>query len=287
MVQEVCCKKTVKAKQLENAKISKDMTLEEMLNLRKQGKQYYKDYIQNRLIHNSEAGDINFPNSQVGEIGLHNYNMIPKLPKQIRNAKNLKISNDKPERTDALNFVKVYNNYKGKQYEYLIRNNSNNTGKDFYQIKQVGSTPAYSHQNRALKIEPNSIIDDNFKNVNPSHVAIPLKMQNGVLKTGINMDVDRFGNKIFTPDEIGKMSNEEFEQNEQIINQQLKDGLIKPQVPDFANYAKQNGGKIFSREDISEMSAEEYKNNEDEIMKQLRKIGIPRRIELFNNSKMH
>ena len=34
-----------------------------------------------------------------------------------------------------------------------------------------------------------------------------------------------YSNHIFTPEEIGKMSGEEFAQNEPVIMQQLKDGF--------------------------------------------------------------
>jgi len=48
-----------------------------------------------------------------------------------------------------------------------MRKNSNNTGNDFYQIKEVGSNPAYSNQARAL-------VKDCTENFNPAHVAINL-----------------------------------------------------------------------------------------------------------------
>ena len=57
--------------------------------------------------------------------------------------------------------------YKGKTYEYVIRNNANQTGYNFYQIKEVGSAPAYWDQAPALKTEPNNIINDISRNINP------------------------------------------------------------------------------------------------------------------------
>ncbi|MCM1339089.1 MAG: hypothetical protein NC191_05415, partial [Muribaculaceae bacterium] len=47
-------------------------------------------------------------------------------------------------------------------------------GNDFYQIKEVGSNPAYSNQARALELEPNSIITDSAEKLNPTQVAIPV-----------------------------------------------------------------------------------------------------------------
>ncbi len=165
-------KKLKNAKQLENLDINK-LSPEQIQEIRALGKNYYKDYLQGREIFSEKLGDIRFPRSQAGEIGLHNYKMVPKLPEQIRGAKNVQYSNDKPHRLDADNFYKLYNDHKGKNYEYVIRKNSNNTGHDFYQIKEVGSNPAYSHQNRALELEPNNIMNDISSDVNPAQVAIP------------------------------------------------------------------------------------------------------------------
>ncbi len=165
-------KKLKNAKQLENLDINK-LSPEQIQEIRALGKNYYKDYLQGREIFSEKLGDIRFPRSQAGEIGLHNYKMVPKLPEQIRGAKNVQYSNDKPHRLDADNFYKLYNDHNGKNYEYVIRKNSNNTGHDFYQIKEVGSNPAYSHQNRALELEPNNIMNDISSDVNPAQVAIP------------------------------------------------------------------------------------------------------------------
>ena len=92
----------------------------------------------------------------------------------------------------------------------------------------------------------------------------------------------------FTPQEIGDMSSEEFLQNEPFIMQQLKDGLIKPEVPevDYSGYLNPETGdkKIFSREDIAQMTSDEYSGNEPAIMAQLKSIGIPTDTELHSAS---
>lgn len=110
------------------------------------------------------------------------------------------------------------------------------------------------------------------------------KSSNQILKVGIEMNVDKNGNPIFTPQEIGEMSREEFEKNLPIIEQQLKDGLIKPkaQEVDYSGYLNpiSGNGKIFSREAISQMTGDEYLSNEPEIMAQLNSIGIPTENEL-------
>ena len=98
--------------------------------------------------------------------------------------------------------MKQYNEHNGKTYKYLIRNNSNNSGKDFYQIKEVGSNPAYSQQNRVLEPESNNIISNQKQTLNPPSVQ---------------------DTKIFTREQMDKMSLEEFSQNEAAIMKQLKE----------------------------------------------------------------
>ena len=98
------------------------------------------------------------------------------------------------------------------------------------------------------------------------------------------MNVDTNGNQIFTHEQIGNMTPDEFEKNLQIIEQQLKNGLIKPQKQevDYSGYInpETGDGKIFSREAISQMTGDEYTGNESAIMAQLKTIGIPYEAEL-------
>ena len=105
------------------------------------------------------------------------------------------------------------------------------------------------------------------------------KSTNQILKTGIEMNVDKDGNPIFTPQEIGEMSREDFKKNLPIIEQQLKDGLIKPETQklNYSGYLNPISGedKIYTRELISQMTGDEYSGNESAIMAQLNSIGIP------------
>jgi len=193
--------KGIRANYLEKSKPELGIIPKEAADLRRAGKQYYNDYLHELKIKTGNGNIINFPNSQAGEIGLHNYKMIPHLPNQIKNANNIVKSNDKT-RSDALDFEKMYNTHNNKNYEYLIRNNSNNAGKDFYQIKEVGPNPAYSHQNRALELEPNPIIHNNSSKINSP---------NGQLE------------QIFTREQIKNMTSEEFLKNEKAIMKQMKE----------------------------------------------------------------
>ena len=280
--------KSVRANLLENAKPLSELSQTQIKNLIKQGKNYYQDYLHDTHVYYPPLDKIYFRNSQAGEIRPHNMKMVPKIPEQIRTSYGLKHSNDKPWRQDANNFYKLYNTHKGKTYEYIIRNNANKTGNDFYQIKEVDSAPAYLHHNQALETEPVNIINDNSGNINPVPMIIPPQVLQNLqdnnipsllLEGGVEMNVDTNGNQIFTPQDIGEMTPDEFQENIQIIEQQLKDGLIKPQTHqvDYSGYVnpETGDGKIFSREAISQMTSDEYTGNESAIMAQLKSIGIP------------
>lgn len=93
---------------------------------------------------------------------------------------------------------------------------------------------------------------------------------------------------IFTPQEIGAMSSNEFAQNESTIMQQLKDGLIQNKIQNhnYTGYINPitGNGQIFSREDIRTMSSEDYSKFEKAIDAQLNSIGIPTNSELQNAS---
>lgn len=249
--------KGILGKKLENSNPEKGINRNEMNTLRKEGKQYFNDYLNELQIKTNNGDIINFPNSQAGEIALHNYKMIPKLPEQIKTAKNHIQSNDKPERLDADGFQKMYNTYNGKNYEYIIRNNSNKTGNDFYQIKEVGSNPAYSNQNRALELEPNTIIPNNIREFNPP----------------------------FSQRDISSMTKEEFTHYEPVIMDEMAHGKI---IMDGENSWSKKvepmnlNGNIFTREQIGKMSSDEYRKNEAAIMKQWKEKGIPTNKELEN-----
>lgn len=98
-------------------------------------------------------------------------------------------------------------------------------------------------------------------------------------------------NHIFTPEEIGKMTPEQFTQNEALIMEQLRNGQMQKQVSkiDYENYknAESGNNQIFTREDISNMTAKEYSENEKEIMSQMNSIGIPYKKDLPSNVKTY
>jgi len=154
-----------------------------------------------------------------------------------------------------------------KSYDKIVANDP--TQKDFYK----------GWNNRVNRLR--GFIQSNQRNCSE---------QNQVLKTGIEMNVDQSGNKIFTPEEIGNMNPQEFQQNMHIIDQQLQEGLIKPQSEqkkDYSGYVNPvtGSGKIYTREDIAAMSTKEYAAVEDEINSQMNAIGVPTKKEMETASQ--
>lgn len=171
-----------------------------------------------------------------------------------------------------------------------------------------GTTPADPIQTRAHEIEPNGIINDVSSNLNPISNTInpesqlfkvrieeadypnafgipfvdPLKKQEGK-PTGFASPISNSGH-IFTPEEIGKMTTQEFTKNESVIMNQIKNGQIQQQdnQQNFSGYKNPISGssQIFSREDIGAMSTKEYTDNEKAIHAQIKSIGAPTTSEL-------
>ena len=94
-------------------------------------------------------------------------------------------------------------------------------------------------------------------------------------------------NLIYTREMIGKMTADEYLQNEPMIMEQLKtQGGIPSekqlnQQNDLSGFINQISGNsnIFTREDIKNMSADEYLKNEKAIDFQLKTIGIPSQVQ--------
>lgn len=91
---------------------------------------------------------------------------------------------------------------------------------------------------------------------------------------------------IFTPKEIAQMSNEEFTQNESAIMEQLKNGQIKNNKPDYSKFTNPLSGrkKVYTKEEVNKMSAEEFATNEQEIMSQANSIGLPEKQMVYKQS---
>lgn len=97
--------------------------------------------------------------------------------------------------------------------------------------------------------------------------------------------------RIFTQEEIGNMTPEEFKENENEIFNQLKDGLItsdkdtnKKDFSDFKN-PELGTNKIFTREEIGNMTTEEFQKNEKAIEYQMKTIGVPTKAQAETKTK--
>lgn len=92
--------------------------------------------------------------------------------------------------------------------------------------------------------------------------------------------------KDFTREEIAKMSSEEFARNEKQIIEQMLNGRIRNQKPDYSKFINPLSGrkKVYTKEEVSKMSQEEYTANEKEIMAQANSIGLPEHNEVYKRS---
>ena len=91
---------------------------------------------------------------------------------------------------------------------------------------------------------------------------------------------------LYTREQIGKMTTDEYLKNEPMIMQQLKTQGIPSeqqlnQQNNLTGYLNQISGNsnIFTREDIKNMSTDEYLKNEKAIDFQLKTIGIPSQVQ--------
>ena len=182
-------------------------------------------------------------------------------------------------------------------YSHVLKNlhNSNKSAAKRLTVSAPASnlSPEKGRNSISRLSADKAIINDISKNVNLAPMIIPPQILQNLqednqpsflLEGSVEMNVDPNGNQIFTPQQIGNMTSDEFEKNIKIIEQQLKNGLIKPQKQevDYSGYInpETGDGKIFSREAISQMTGDEYTGNESAIMAQLKTIGIPHEAEL-------
>lgn len=247
---------------------------------------------------------------------------LPELVNDVKKAKRLPDEqNVKEDLKPLVDHYEVYNGKNGFHYIEVLKDNHKRyyITKDTPVGTQPatnrrsnrsisGTTPADPIQTRAHEIEPNAIINDVSSNLNPISNTInpesqlfkvrieeadypnafgipfvdPLKKQEGK-PTGFALPISN-SEHIFTPDEIGKMTTQEFTQNESVIMNQIKNGQIQRQNSQqkFSGFKNPISGssQIFSREDIGAMSTKEYTDNEKAIHAQIKSIGAPTTSEL-------
>ena len=105
---------------------------------------------------------------------------------------------------------------------------------------------------------------------------------NLVLKGSVSKTSNELLQPVYTREQIGKMSTDEYLQHESMIMEQLKTQGIPREKDlnkntDFSDYFNEvsNNSKVFTREEIQNMTTDEYLKNEKAIDYQLKTIGVP------------
>ena len=88
---------------------------------------------------------------------------------------------------------------------------------------------------------------------------------------------------IFSRQEIGGMSPDEFKKYESLIMEQLEKGHILDENSDYLK--KFPDGCFYTREDIAKMSSKEFEKHEKDIIKQMQNQGIPSKNDLPKGEK--
>ena len=179
----------------------------------------------------------------------------------------------------------------GRKTDSLFNMNLNKQSGQVYiipdlEVNRFSSNNLYNNLNRKLNNiigRPHLLGNYGTKSLDS---AIPYQKPVSTYSTGFAAPININDNHIFSREEISQMDTQQFSENENIIMQQLHDGLIGRQIQNYTNYINAlNGiGKIFSRDDIGSMTSEEYTANEPAIMAQLKSIGIPTADELNNSA---
>lgn len=228
-------------------------------------KNYYKDYLQGRVVNNDYIGDISLTRKGLDETISKNPELakyFPDLAKNLKSADYLETNVLYKARKDN---IKQFHTLKNDNTEYLIAGNpqgfqkfylakNKNTVKPGLPSREEGAginsvnnnitnqgTPSREEGTSfsdavgknlvqaGLKPEgqnlPNNIVPNYSSNINPSYMAIPGAMlpltNSGLISGGIEYNVDDLGNRIYTREDIGEMTSDEYSANEKSIMEQL------------------------------------------------------------------
>ena len=305
--------KMLKGNSLKNYSEDQIFSANKYKTFRKEAETYYKNYLQNRIINHEDLGEIEFTRKGMDEIFSKNPNLavlFPDLVKDLKSTSNIEISNlYKARNKTEKNLSKFYYLYNDK-YQHMIAEDKmghkkyyltkkyNNTTDQGTPSKQEGTSsdgiintnPAFPNDDRGHKLASNNIITNNSANVKSENANLNnnsiSKIVQSFLAAGISKNVyDK--NHIFTLEEIGAMTQEEFEENEDAIMEQMAKGQIRPTARDYSNFKNPYNGddRIFSREDIDAMTTKEFEENEQAIYAQMKSIGVPYNSELAENAR--
>ena len=276
-------------------------------NYNKEARKYYQDYIQGTSL--NKDGNIDFTRAGIQENlrwNPHQGQNLSGLIDDIKKAQKLPNEpNLKPHQKPDVSHYEVYRGNLGDHYIEILKRDQ----RRYYITKD---TPDHSNPtaSRGAIESANNIIPSFLSDFNPPKWVNPQTttlgqtinshIQNNIPSFDFNTAVTTRGNnqqtptydKIFSPEDIGKMTPEEFSKNEKIINEQLQQGLITPITQRKQNYSGYKNpvsgdNRIFSQEDIGGFSGEEFAKHEKEIRGQWGSIGIPTNNELQSSGAVY
>ncbi len=276
-------------------------------NYNKEARKFYQDYVQGISL--NKDGNIDFTRAGIQENlrwTPHQGQNLSSLINDIKKAQ--KLPNEPNLKIEQKPFVSHYEVYRGNLGDHYIEK-LNDGGRRYYITKDTLDGTHQSTNLGSIKsannIIPSFLSDFNLpKWVNPQTATlgqiINNNIQNNIPSFDFNTVVTTRGNnqqtpeydKVFTPEDIGKMTLEEFSKNEKIINEQLQQGLITPTTQRKQNYSGYKNpvsgdNRIFSQEDIGDFSSDEFAKHEKEIRGQWGSIGIPANNELQSSGAIY
>lgn len=249
--------KTIKGQQLKN--YGNIDNLDEIL--RKQysndSRKFYQDYIQE--IQLNKNGKFDFSKRGIQEQLRWNPQQaqnFPELVKDIKNAKRLPdVPNEKPLEKPHVSHYEVYRGKNGNHHIEILKDGS----KRFYITKDTPDSTSHTTSTASIKdIEtylesPNNIIPFEYPNYNS-------QVGNNMLHGKVEMNVDNSkqldlsgytnpltgSNHIYTREEVGQMSSEEFVKHEKEIDAQTR--VLKGAMPtngDLQREVMTGGGVVY------------------------------------------
>ncbi len=167
-----------------------------------------------------------------------------------------------------------WNNNEGRK---IIDDIKKEYGKDFYNFSKQKQDDIIAEK-VMIKMQKGELI------THPSDKREYRGLENFINKPGKSTGGAAPVTPPFTSEQIGKMSQQEFNQNEAKIIEQVKNGTFNSQSQgrNFSGYSNPitNDGKIFTQEDIGNMSQSEFDKNESAINAQMGSIGVPTNREM-------
>ena len=276
-------------------------------NYNKEARKFYQDYVQGLSL--NKDGNIDFTRVGIQENLRWNPHQAQNLSSLIDDIKKAqKLPNEPNLKPHQKPDVSHYEVYRGELGDHYIENLKREQRR-YYITKDTPdhSIPTASRGaiESANNIIPSFLSDFNLpKWLNPQTATlgqtINSNIQDNIPNFDFNTAVTTRGNsqqtqkydKIFTPEDIGQMTPEEFSKNEKTINEQLQQGLIAPTTQRKQNYSGYRNpvsgdNRIFSQEDIGDFSGEEFTKHEKEIRGLWGSIGIPTNNELQTSGAIY